>query len=213
MDKIALITGASRGIGAALAEALAPEYHIVAVGKTVGALEELDDRIRARGGETTLAPMDVTVEAAMQQLCRSIFDRWGKIDLWIHPAIYAAPMAPAATTAEKEMNKSIEVNLRATSRLVTYIAPLLGQTGRAVFFDDPRAGEPFFGVYGGTKAAQIALARSWQQETNRTGPAVRIVTPRPMPTATRARFHPGEDRAKLTPCASEAARLLPEILG
>ena len=75
---VALITGASRGLGTALAEALAPTHHIVAVAKTVGALEELDDRISAAGGQATLAPMDITVEAAMQQLCRSIFDRWGK---------------------------------------------------------------------------------------------------------------------------------------
>ena len=85
-QKIALVTGASRGLGAALSEALAPTHHIVAVGKTVGALEELDDRIRAKGGEATLAPMDITVEAAMQQLCRSIYDRWGGISLWVHTA-------------------------------------------------------------------------------------------------------------------------------
>ena len=87
---VALITGASRGLGAALAEALAPTHHIVAVGKTTGALEELDDRIQAAGGQATLAPMDITVEPAMQQLCRSIFDRWGKLDLWVHAAVHAA---------------------------------------------------------------------------------------------------------------------------
>lgn len=210
---IALITGASRGLGAALAEALAPTHHIVAVAKTVGALEELDDRITSKGGQATLAPMDITVEAAMQQLCRSVFDRWGRLDLWVHTAIHAGPLAPATQLAEKDLDKSIATNIKATARLMTYVAPLLGTEGRAVFFDDPRGGEPFFGHYGATKAAQIALACSWQAESRRTGPQVRILAPRPMPTATRARFYPGEDRSQLADIHAEAARLLPEMLG
>jgi NAD(P)-dependent dehydrogenase (short-subunit alcohol dehydrogenase family) len=207
-----LITGASRGLGAALAEALAPDRHIIAVGRTTGALEELDDRIRAAGGQATLAPMDITVPEAMQQLCRSIHDRWGGLALWVHAAIHAGPLAPAPHLADKDLDRSIAVNLRATARLVSYVAPLLGQTGRAVFFDDPVGGKKFFGHYGITKAAQMALVRSWQAETVKTGPHVRILAPRPMPTATRARFYPGEDRGNLTDIHSEAARLLPEIL-
>ena len=101
--KTALITGASRGLGAALAVALAPTHHIIAVAKTTGALEEIDDLIRAAGGEATLAPMDINVDAAMQQLCRSIFDRWGKLDLWIHTAIHAAPLAPAGHISPKDL--------------------------------------------------------------------------------------------------------------
>jgi NAD(P)-dependent dehydrogenase (short-subunit alcohol dehydrogenase family) len=207
-----LITGASRGLGAALAVALAPGRHIIAVARTTGALEELDDRIRAAGGQATLAPMDITVPEAMQQLCRSIFDRWGHLDLWLHPAIHAGPLAPTPHLADKDLDRSIAVNLRATARLIAYVAPLLGQTGRAVFFDDPRGGQPFFGHYGTTKAAQIALAQGWQAETARIGPCVRILAPAPMPTATRARFHPGEDRAPLTEPMAEAQRLLPAIL-
>lgn len=210
---VALITGASRGLGSALAEALAPTHHIVAVSKTVGALEELDDRITAKGGQTTLAPMDITVEAAMQQLCRSIFDRWGKLDLWVHAAIHAGPLAPAGHLAEKDLDKSINTNVKATARLVRYIAPLLGTDGRAVFFDDARGGEKFFGHYGATKAAQISLAKSWQAETVRTGPKVTILEPKPMPTGTRARFYPGEPRDGLANIHDEAARLLPAVLG
>lgn len=213
MTNIALITGASRGLGAALAEELATTHHVVAVGKTTGALEELDDRIQAKGGQSTLAPMDITVEPAMQQLCRSIYDRWGKVDIWVHAAIHAAPLAPAAHVGPKDMDKSILTNVTATSRLISYIAPLLGETGRAVFLDDPKGGDPFFASYGATKAAQIALARSWQAETQNTGPVVKILSPNPMPTATRARFHPGEPRDALTTPAIEAARLLPDILG
>ncbi len=212
MTQIALITGASRGLGAALARQLAPTHHIIAVAKTVGALEELDDAVQAAGGVATLAPMDITVDAAMQQLCRGIFDRWGKIDLWLHTAVHAAPLAPAGHIGPKDLTKSMAINVEATARLIAYVSPLLGQTGKAVFFDDPRGGQQFFGAYGATKAAQIALASSWQAESVKTGPLVQILTPAPMPTATRARFYPGEDRSTLTEPMAEAARLLPQIL-
>ena len=209
--KTALVTGASRGLGAALAQALAPEHHVVALGRTTGALEELDDRIKARGGAATLAPMDITNVDAMAQLCRAIHDRWGRLDLWAHCAVHAAPLTPAGHLDVKDWERSVAVNVTATGRLIPFVAPLLGDAGRALFFDDPHAGEKFFGAYGATKAAQIALARSWQAETRRTGPRVHILAPRPMPTATRARFFPGEDRAPLVQPAEEAARLLGEI--
>lgn len=212
MTKTALITGASRGLGAALALALAPTHHIIAVGRTVGGLEDLDDRIKASGGQATLAPMDITVPEAMQQLCRGIHDRWRGLDIWVHSAIHAGPLAPTAHLAPKDFDTSVAINITATARLIGYVAPLLGLTGRAIFLDDPRAGQKFFGHYGATKSAQIALARSWQAETIRTGPRVLIVTPAPMPTATRGRFFPGEDRSLLADPGAEAARLLPEIL-
>ena len=208
MTKTALITGASRGLGAALAKELATTHHIIAVAKTTGALEDLDDTVQSSSGQATLAPMDITVDAAMQQLCRSIFDRWGKLDLWLHTAIHAAPLAPVDHIGTKDLQKSLDINVAATSRLISYISPLLGQTGQAVFFDDPRAGSSFFGSYGATKSAQIALARSWQQETRKTGPKVHVLTPNPMPTATRARFFPGEDRNPLSAPEAEAKRLL-----
>lgn len=211
--KIALVTGASRGLGAAIAEALTPTHHVIAVARTTGALEELDDRIRARGGEATLAPLDIATDAAMQQLCLAINDRWGKIDLWVHTAIQAGPLSIASDIADKEMTRAIEVNLAATARLIRYLTPLLGAGGRAVFFDDPHGGAPLWGCYGTTKDAQIALARSWQAETARTGPRVAILSPRAMPTATRARFYPGQDKAELASPRDEAARLLPKITG
>ena len=210
-DKIALITGASRGLGAAIAKALAPEYHIVAVARTVGALEELDDAIQAKGGQATLAPMDVTTDAAMQQLCRGIHDRWGKVDLWVHTAIHAAPLSPASHIGPKDFASSMDVNVTATQRLMSYVAPLLGTNGRAVFCDDTVAGTKFHGTYGATKAAQMALVQSWAAETVQTGPQVTIIAPAPMPTALRARFFPGEDRSALATPESEAARLLDQI--
>lgn len=211
MTKTALITGASRGLGSALARALAPTHHIIAVAKTTGALEELDDQIKSLGGAATLAPMDITNDAAMQTLCRGLHDRWGTLDFWAHTAIHAAPLAPTSMIDAKDMTKSVAANVTATATLITYVAPLLGTHGTALFLDDAQGGVPFFGAYGATKAAQIALAKSWQAETARTGPKVYIATPAPMPTATRARFHPGEDRTPLADPAKEAARILADL--
>lgn len=215
MTKIALVTGASRGLGAAFAEALAADHHVVAVARTTGALEELDDRIQAAGGSATLAPMDVTNPDAMAHLCRGIHDRWGHADLWVHAAVHAAPLAPAGHIEPKEFERSVAVNVSATATLIRMVEPLLlaAEAGRAVFFDDPRAGQKFFGCYGATKAAQIALARSWQAETVKTGPGVVILEPPAMPTATRARFFPGEDRGALTPPRDAAAALLSGLDG
>ena len=96
-EKIALVTGASRGLGAALAETLAATHHVIAVARTTGALEELDDRIQSAGHKATLAPMDITVPDAMAHLCRSVYDRWGGIDLWAHAAVHA-PVMPVFFT-------------------------------------------------------------------------------------------------------------------
>jgi NAD(P)-dependent dehydrogenase (short-subunit alcohol dehydrogenase family) len=212
MTQTALITGASRGLGAALAERLAETHHIIAVGRTTGALEELDDRIKAKGGSATLAPMDVTNVDAMATLCRGIHDRWGHLDLWAHTAIHAAPMAPAPHIDSKDWGKSVACNVTAMGTLIPFIAPLLGEAGTALFFDDPARGQSFMGSYGATKAAQIALARSWQNETAKMGPKIHILTPQPMATATRARFHPGEDRSGLNDIHAEAQRLLSDVL-
>ncbi len=210
-EKLALITGASRGLGHALALELSHTHHIVAVAKTTGALEDLDDQIKAKGGAATLAPMDINNEGAMATLCRGIFERWGKLDVWMHTAVHAAPLSPADHIDFKDMAKSLDTNVTALTRLIGFVSPLLGQDGRAVFFDDPQGGQKFFGAYGATKAAQIALAQSWQVETERTGPKVSILTPTPMPTATRARFFPGEDRTELSECTIQAQRLLAEL--
>jgi NAD(P)-dependent dehydrogenase (short-subunit alcohol dehydrogenase family) len=208
--KVALVTGASRGLGAALAEGLAARgYHVLAVARTVGGLEELDDRIRAAGGQATLAPMDVGEAPAMQQMAQAIAGRWGGLDLWAHCAIHAAPMSPAPHIEGRDWSKSMLINVEVTRGLIALLEPLLRRNcGTSLFFDDPREGQKFFGAYGATKAAQIALARTWQAETARMGPRVVIDSPAPMPTAVRARFFPGEDRSVLTPCKDEAERIL-----
>ncbi|SDI53672.1 SDR family oxidoreductase [Aliiruegeria lutimaris] len=210
MTRLALVTGASRGLGCAMAEALAPDYHVLAVSRTVGGLEDLDDRIKARGGEATLAPLDVTDDGAMQHLCRSVHERWGGLDLWVHTAIYAAPLTPTNMIEGKSWHSSVAVNIEATRRLITFVSPLLQarEGAQAVFLDDDRAGQPFFGCYGATKAAQMALVRSWQAETRRHGPRVTILQPQAVPTAVRARFFPGEDKSALVEIPREGARLV-----
>lgn len=211
-SEIALVTGASRGLGAAMAEALAARgVHVIALARTVGGLEALDDRIRAAGGSATLAPMDITQDDALAHLCRSVFDRWGRLDWLVHCAIHAPPMAPAAHIDAKDWTRTIATNLHATGRLIVMTTPLLqaAARGRALFFADSRCvGAANFGAYGASKAAQEALATSFHAESMHTGPEVHLLHPRPMATALRARFHPGEDRAALTSPADEAARLL-----
>jgi NAD(P)-dependent dehydrogenase (short-subunit alcohol dehydrogenase family) len=214
-NRIALVTGASRGLGMHMAEQLALRgWHVVAVARTVGGLEELDDRVKSAGlpgaGNLTLAPMDITNDDAMRHLCRSVFDRWGKLDLWVHAAIHAAPLSPAGSIDAKDWDKSVSINTRATGLLIPMVEPLLrcADSGTALFLDDPQSGARFLGAYGATKGAQIALAQSWQAETAKTGPRVLIAQPAPLPTATRARFYPGEDRSKLADLRIEAARLV-----
>lgn len=195
-----------------MAEELAQRgWQVVAVARTVGGLEALDDRVRARdsAGALTLAPMDVSDDDAMRHLCRSIYDRWGGLDFWAHTAIHATPLSPAPSVDAKDLDKAIAINLRAASLLITMVEPLLREkAGTAMFFDDPLPGHKFSAAYGATKAGQMAIARAWQAETIRIGPRVQIVSPAPMPTALRARFYPGEDRDALAPIAQEAHRLL-----
>ena len=208
--RIALVTGASRGLGAACAEWLAARgAHVVAVARTTGALEELDDRIQAAGGSTTLAPMDITTEAAMAHLCRSIHDRWGKADIWVHTAVHATALTPAGHIREKDLDANIATNIRATARLIAMVEPLIAPSdiATAVFFDDE--GEAMYGgAYAMSKAAQRALVTRWQAETAKHGPRVVLEHPNPMPTAVRARFHPGENRDGLANPRDEADRLL-----
>lgn len=214
-DRPVLVTGASRGLGAAIAVTLAASgRHVIAVARTVGGLEDLDDRIRQAGGSATLAPLDITDAGAMQHLCLSVHQRWGGLGLWLHTAIHAAPLTPAAMIDDKDWAKSLAINVEATRRLIAYMAPLLGQRpdAAAVFFDDPGAQGSYFGSYGATKAAQIALAKTWQAESLRTGPRVHVLTPAPMATATRARFYPGEDRSALAAPTAEAERLAALLL-
>lgn len=214
-DTIALVTGASRGFGYAVGAALgAAGATVVGMARTVGGLEDLADAIEAAGGPgPILAPLSITDEGGLARLCLAIHERWGRLDLVVHAAAHAAPLSPAHHIAAKDFDASVDVNLRGTQRLIRMVEPLLATAPAGVFVQvaDDRAGRPFWGSYGATKAAADALAASFARETERLGPRVAMFRPAPMPTALRARFYPAEDRARLTPCAAEAARLLAEL--
>lgn len=213
---IALVTGASRGFGFATARALgARGVHVVALARTVGGLEDLADAIEADGGPSpTLVPLSITDEGGLRRLCLAVHERWGRLDLAIHAAAIAPPLSPAANTAEKDFDQALETNLRATQRLIPMLAPLLlaAPSGRFVYVGDDRTGQAFFGAYAAAKAGAEALVRAWAAETARIGPMVEIFQPRPMPTALRARFYPGENARALTPCATEATRLVDALM-
>jgi hypothetical protein len=211
-DTVALVTGASRGFGYAVAAALgAAGAQVVAVARTVGGLEDLADAVAAAGGPApTLAPLSIADDGGVRRLCRAVHDRWGRLDLVVHAAAHAAPLAPVDQIADRDLEASVETNLRGAQRVIAMTAPLLAAAPAGVFVHvaDDRAGRPFWGGYGATKAAADALAASFAAERARLGPRVLLFRPAPMPTALRARFYPTEDRARLTPCADEAARLL-----
>lgn len=215
---LALITGASRGLGAALAEALYVRgWQVVAVARSQGGLEELDDRLKAlaapEGAGLTLAPLDLAEAEARAQLAEALTTRWGRLDLWAHTAVHAAPLAPAAHLDAKDFAKSLATNVTALAALIPALAPLLQAApgAHALFFDDPRAGAPHFGAYGASKAAAKALVQSWQAESAKIGPRVTLAAPPPMKTATRARFYPGEDRSPLTEPRAVAESLLKSL--
>ncbi len=210
-NKIALVTGASRGLGYATALQLSDAgYHIIAVARTMGGLEELADVIEGNNKTITVAAMDVTNEQNLQQLCLSIFERWGHLDLLVHCASHAPLLTPASQVSDKDFETTFNTNARATSRIITLTDPLLrvAPNGTAVFMNDPRSGQKFFGAYAASKAAANSLVNSYIAETKNLKPNVSLFTPNPMPTATRARFFPGEDKSTLSSPKAEATRLL-----
>jgi len=214
-NEIALITGASRGIGAALALNLASlGYHLILVARTVGALEELDDRIREIGGSATLLPLDVTDEIAIKKSCLAIFNRWKKIDLWIHTAIHAPALSPTNHIDSKELTKTLATNAIATSLLITNLSPLLNQSknGKAVFFNDSATQKKYHVAYGASKVAQLFLVKSWKVENPKKSLQIIIEEPAPMATKTREKFYPGEDKSKLSDPETEAKLILNRIL-
>ena len=208
--RVVLITGASRGLGAACALAFAARgAQVLALARTVGALEELDNKAHGTDVEDsgmTLIPLDICDSQGVQNLGQSIFDRWGGLDIWVHCAVYAAPLSPVNCLDSADLARSMAVNVTATAQLIGCIDPLLrAKSGVAVCVEDTQAGGKFFGAYGASKAAQSALFASWRAENS-----VRVCRfqPRPMRTAVRARFFPGQDGAGLADIGEEAERLL-----
>jgi NAD(P)-dependent dehydrogenase (short-subunit alcohol dehydrogenase family) len=211
-ETIALVTGASRGLGYAVARTIGRAgAQVVAMARTVGGLEDLADAILAGGGPNpTLVPLSMTDEGGLQRLALAVHERWGRLDLVVHCAAHAPPLAPVEHITVKDFDLSQEVNFKGTQRLITMTQPLLraSPNGRFVYCADNRGGQKLFGAYGATKAAAEAIVRSWAGEAERIGPKVILFHPNPMPTALRARFFPGENPDPLASCADEATRLV-----
>jgi NAD(P)-dependent dehydrogenase (short-subunit alcohol dehydrogenase family) len=208
--RVALVTGASRGFGFASAAAFgAAGAHVLAVARTVGGLEDLDDKIGTSGGTATLVPLDICDDPGLERLGAAVHERWGRVDLWLHTAFYAPPLQPAEHIDPKEFDRSLATNVRAFQRLIRVVDPLLrlSDRGTALIAADDAAGKKFHAPYALAKAAQSALTRAWAAEAGRRLTVVEIVPP-PMPTALRGRFYPGENRDLLCPIHEAAARLI-----
>ena len=212
-DRIVLVTGASRGFGFACAAAMGGAgAHVLALARTVGGLEELDDEISSTGGSATLIPLDICDDPGLERLGAAAHERWGRIDLWLHTAIHAAPLQPAEHIDAGELERTLATNIRAFQRLIRVVDPLLRLSDQplALIAADDVAGKKFHATYAAAKAAQSALTRAWAAESGARITIAEVVPP-PMPTALRARFHPGEDRAPLCPTKDAAARLMARL--
>ena len=197
-DRIAVVTGASRGIGYHAALALAEAgAHVVAVARTTGGLEDLDDDIRAAGGSATLVPLDITDFDALDRLGATIHERWGKLDILVGNAGLLGQLSPLAHLDAKTWDETFAVNVTANYRLIRSFDPLfrLSDAPRAVFVSSGAAHKcrAFWGAYSITKAALEALARTYAEETRSIGACINLINPGPMRTKMREKAMPGED--------------------
>jgi NAD(P)-dependent dehydrogenase (short-subunit alcohol dehydrogenase family) len=215
-DRIALVTGVSRGIGRASALALAEAgAHVIGVARTQGGLEELDDEIRSRTGQSaTLVPLDVADGDGLDKLGFAIYERFKRLDILVHAAAILGPMTPVAHIEPKHWERVLAVNLTATYRLIRTTEPLLraAPEARAIFFTTGRVARPkaFWGPYGATKAAMENLVRTWADELEQTKVRAALVDPGAMRTKMRAEAMPGEDPETL-PDPAEIGPLIVEL--
>ncbi|WP_102957891.1 SDR family NAD(P)-dependent oxidoreductase [Mangrovicella endophytica] len=212
--RLAVVTGASRGIGYQIAKGLAAEgAHVIAVARTVGGLEELDDEIKSAGGSTTLVPLDLTDMGGIDRLGGAIADRWGKLDVFVANAGLLGVLAPIGHIEAKTFEKTVTVNITATWRLIRSLDPLLRKSdaGRAIVMSSGAAhsAKAFWALYAATKAADEALVRSWANETMNSALRVNSVNPGATRTAMRAQAMPGEDPKTLPTAREVAARIVP----
>lgn len=215
--RIALITGASRGIGRACALGLARAgAQVIACARSKAGLEELDDEVfSATGQHATLIPFDITDGDAFDRLSAVLFERFGRIDVVVHAAAISGTLSPVTHHDPKDFDKIVAVNLSATWRLLRALEPLLRQStaGRAIFFttsDSVTAGRAFWGPYGATKAAVETLVRAWADEIEITPIRAALLSPGAMRTRMRASAYPGEDPQSL-PHPNEIVPLILEL--
>jgi len=197
-DKIALVTGASRGIGRATAIALAREgAHIVALARTVGGLEELDDEIKKEGSSATLVPLDLRDFAALDRLGAALHERFKRVDVLVGNAGQLGALSPLGHLDPKVWDEVFAVNVTANWRLIRSLDPLLraSDAGRAVFITSGVAhnARAYWGLYAASKAALEMIVRVYAEELAKTSVKVNLFNPGPIRTRMRAKAMPGED--------------------
>ena len=213
VGKTALVTGASRGIGYAAAKAYAAAgAHVIAVARTVGGLEELDDEIKEAGGSATLVPLDLKDGEGIDRLGGAIYERWGKLDILLANAGILGSITPVGHISPKEFDDVMAINVTANWRLIRSLDQLLRQStsGRALFISSSavRKRRPYWAAYSMSKAALEAMAVTYAKETKQTPIKTIIINPGPLRTAMRAKAVPGEDPSSLKTPADIAPHLV-----
>ena len=210
--KIVLITGASRGFGFQVAMGLAEKnLHLIITSRTVGALESLSDKIQASGSTVTIAPLDLSKEKDFQIVARSIYERFGTIDILIHSASSAIPMAPIETIQKNELINLFQ-NTFITQQVIKMIDPLLKKdpSALALFIQDTNEyrSNKFLGLYNANRVASREIIEAYAAERKRLGPTILTFNPKPMPTKIRSVLFPGENKDKLSTCETEAKKMV-----
>jgi len=211
--KTALVTGASRGIGAAVAKSLAAEgAHVILVARSVGALEEVDDAIQNAGGSATLVPLDLTDTNAIDGLASPLYERWKKLDILVAGAATLGKLTPLHQYDPKLWEDVFKLNVHANWRLIRALDPLLrtANNGRALFVTSSSADEvkQYWGGYAASKAALNELVRTYAAETAKTNLKVNLIDPGPTATKLRLSAYPGEDQSTLPAPEAKAEMFL-----
>ncbi len=215
--RVALVTGASRGIGRAVALELARQgAHVIALARTTGALEALDDEIKRAGSSATLVPLDLRDAEALPRLAQAVASRWQKLDILIGNAGVLGKLTPLAQLDDKTWAQAWDVNVTANWRLIRTFDVLLKRSdaGRALFVTSGRAErfEPYWGIYAATKAALNALVKTYAAECATTPVRVNLVNPGRVRTNMRKDAFPGENPATLTPPEDLAPQIAELVL-
>ncbi len=216
--RIALVTGASRGIGYALSKLIAAKgAHVIAVARTVGGLEELDDEIKSIGGTSTLVPLDLRDFDAIDRLGESIFDRWNKLDILVGNAGILGSLSPIGHIEPQIFEEVIAVNLIANWRLIRSLDPLLrnSKSARGIFISSSAAKDckPYWSAYSASKSGLETLVRTYAIEIEKVSNIkVNLVDPGPIRTAMRAKAMPGENPETLTTAEQLAESIIPLLM-
>jgi NAD(P)-dependent dehydrogenase (short-subunit alcohol dehydrogenase family) len=215
--RIALITGASRGIGAAVARRFAAEgAHVVLAARTVGGLEVVDDQIQAAGGTATLVPLDLLEFDKIDQMGANLYERFGRLDILVGNAGHLGSLGPMSHQDPKVFKRVMDTNVIANYRLIRSMEPLLklAPAGRALFTACAAGHEPiaYWSAYAVSKSALEMMARTWAAELTKTNVKVALVDPGPVATQLRRTAFPGEDQAAMKQPDDVAGLFLEQVL-